>query len=61
MDDGLDRQLRMPSGTDLQRHSGTPGDAARIHARTAQQERPNERTGATFCPLYALNGIQVTP
>ena len=60
MDDGFDRQLRMPSGTDLQRHSGTPVEAARIHARAAQQQRPKKRTGATFCPLYALNGIQVT-
>ncbi|MBP1145965.1 hypothetical protein SAMN05216596_10917 [Pseudomonas congelans] len=60
MDDGFDRQLRMPNGTDLQRPDGTPVDEVRIHARTAQQIRSKKRTGATFCPLYALNGIQVT-
>ncbi len=61
MDDGFDRPLRMPNGTDLQRPDRTPVEAVRIHARAAQQQRPKKRTGATFCPLYALNGIQVTP
>ncbi len=60
MDDGFDRQLRMPGSTGFQRPIGTSGEAMPIHARTTQQKLPKKRTGATFCPLYALNGIQVT-